>query len=113
MLSEIHNGQTSRYSWVTLVQALGFSNAQTWLKYIQQASAKGLARSTREPKPQSAIFVTDHAQSPFGCQQPDGRDWGLPDSSKHGNGHRVGIKEYLLIGGLTGPRWAKSPIPEG
>lgn len=61
-----------QYSWVTLCRPQGFSNAQAWLKHIQQAFLKGPARSTRGPvcpKVLHCALVQDHEQSLcLGCQ---------------------------------------------
>lgn len=85
--------------------------AQTWLKYIQQASVKGPAKSTGEAKPKSVVFVPDHAKSPcFGSQQPDGRDWNSYFQTWEWT---QGRHQRIVTGKLVGLRWAKSPISQG
>lgn len=71
MLPEIHNDQTSRYSWMTLVQALGFSNAQTWaFDTPSKPLGKAYPEALESPSPKCYLCPRSR-QSLFGCQQPE------------------------------------------
>ena len=71
MLPEIHSNQTSMYSWMTLVQAQGVSNAQTWaFDTPSKPLGKAYPEALESPSPKCYLCPRSR-QSLFGCQQPE------------------------------------------